>query len=121
MNQIKYFKKMPFAFGIETLGGNFMKLVDKNTKLPAKISTKIKTVVDNQPRIYLKFFLGDRQVASLNKLICELKLKILKPEERGQEIDLEVKINRTGDVAIFLSHRKTNKSVCKNIFFFSNF
>ena len=110
---------MPFAFGIETLGGNFLKLADKNAKLPAKFSTKLKTVIDNQPRIHLKFFLGDRQIASLNKFICELKLKIAKPEERGQEIDLEIKINRTGDVSIFLSHRKTNKSVCKiNYFLF---
>lgn len=113
MNQIKYFKKMPYAFGIEILGGNFKKLLNKNTKLPAKITTKIKTVIDNQPRINLKFFIGDRQIASLNKLICELKLKIVKPEERGQEIDLEVKINRSGDISMFLNHRKTNKSVCK--------
>lgn len=103
---------MPFAFGIETLGGNFVKILDKNTNLPAKISTKLKTVIDNQPRIHLKFFLGDRQIANLNKFICELRLKIIKPEERGQEIDLEVKVNRSGDVSIYLNHRKTNKSVC---------
>ena len=76
---------MPFAFGIETLGGNFFKLVDKKTKLPVKITTKIKTVIDNQPRVHLKFFLGDRQIANTNKFVGELKLKIIKPEKRGQE------------------------------------
>jgi len=108
---------MPFAFGIESLGGNMFKIIDKNTKLPAKFSTKLKTVYDNQPRIHLKFFLGDRHVASSNKFICEMKLKIVKPEERGQEVELEIKINRSGDVSIFLNHRKTKKSVCNNYLF----
>jgi molecular chaperone DnaK len=113
MNQIKMFRKMPFAFGIETFGGNFFKILDKNTKLPAKFSTKLRTVIDNQPRIHLKFYLGDRPIANLNKYLCDLKLKIAKPDGRGQEIDLEVRISRSGDASIFLNHKITYKSVCK--------
>lgn len=120
MNQIKMFRKMPFAFGIETLGGNFFKIIDKRTGLPAKFSTKIKTVIDNQPRIHLKFFLGDRPVANMNKFITEMKLKIVKPEQKGQEIDLDIKINRSGDVSILLNHKLTKKSVCK-LFIILNF
>jgi molecular chaperone DnaK (HSP70) len=110
MNQIRFFKKMPFSLGIETLGGNLYKLVEKRTNLPIKVSTKVKTVMDNQPRIHLKFFLGDRPVANLNKFVAELSLKILKPEKRGQELDLEMRISRAGEVNITLSHRITNKS-----------
>jgi len=106
---------MPFGFGIETLGGNFHKIIDKKTDLPAKFTAKIKTVIDNQPRVHLKFYLGDRPVANLNKFICEMKLKIIKPEKRGQEIDLEIRINKSGDASISLSHKLTNKTVCKNL------
>ena len=107
---------MPFALGIETIGGNYFKLIEKKTKLPIKISTKIKTVMDNQPRIHLKFYLGDRPIADLNKFVAELKLKILKPEKKGQEIDLELKLSRSGELSIYLYHRPTNKSIC-NYFF----
>lgn len=107
------FKRMPFAFGIETVGGNFFKLIDKKSILPMKVSTKIKTVIDNQPRVHLKFFLGDRQIANMNKFVCELRLKNFKPEPKGQEMDLEIKINKAGDISITLSHRLTNKSICK--------
>ena len=116
MNQIRFFKKMPFSFGMEDLGGNFFKIIEKKSTLPIKVSTKIKTVMDNQPRIHLKFFLGDRPVANMNKFVTELKLKIIKPEKRGQEIDLEVRISRAGEMNIILSHRITNKSNCKVIY-----
>lgn len=104
---------MPFALGIEGLGGNFYKLIEKKSKLPIKVISKIKTVLDNQPRVHLKFFLGDRPIANLNKYVGELKMKILKPEKRGQELDLEIRLAKNGDMAIVLSHRLTNKSVCK--------
>jgi molecular chaperone DnaK len=113
MNQIKFFKKMPFNLGIETLGGNFFKLIEKKTTLPVKVSTKVKTVMDNQPRVHLKFFLGDRPVANLNKFVAEISLKIIKPEKRGQEIDLEIRVSRAGEVNITLSHRITNKTTSK--------
>lgn len=111
MNQIRFFKKMPFNFGFETLGGNLFKLVEKKSALPIKISTKIKTVMDNQPRVHLKFFLGDRPVANLNKFVGEISLKIYKPEKRGQELDMEIRISRAGELNINLTHRLTNKSI----------
>ena len=113
MNQIRFFKKMPFNFGLETLGGNLFKLVEKKTALPVKISTKVRTVIDNQPRVHLKFFLGDRPVANLNKFVAELSLKLIKPEKRGQEIDLEIRVSRAGELNINLSHRITSKNICK--------
>ncbi len=106
---------MPFALGIETIGGNFFPLVEKKAELPIKISTKIKTVYNNQPRVHIKFFLGDRHVANFNKFVGEVYLKIMKPDERGQELDLEVRISRAGEMFITLSHFLTKKSVCNII------
>ncbi len=104
---------MPYAFGVENIGGNLYTIIKKKTDLPAKFTAKIKTVIDNQPRVHLKFYLGDRPIANLNKMICEIKLKIIKPEKKGQELDLEIRVNRSGDATIQLIHKVTSKSVCK--------
>ena len=121
MNQIKFFKKMPFNFGIEVLGGNLFNLILKKSNLPIKVSSKVKTVMDNQPRINLKFYLGDRPIANANKFITEIQLKLLKPEKKGKEIDLEVRLSRAGEVNITLSDLVTKKQTCKlykkNIYF----
>ena len=73
----------PLSLGIETLGGVFTKLIDRNTTIPAKKSQIFSTAADNQPAVGVKVFQGEREMASDNKLLGNFELLGIPPAPRG--------------------------------------
>nr|MDA8163605.1 molecular chaperone DnaK [Desulfobacteraceae bacterium] len=73
----------PLSLGIETLGGVFTKLIDKNTTIPTKKSQIFSTAADNQPAVSIHVLQGEREMASYNKTIGRFELADIPPAPRG--------------------------------------
>lgn len=114
IDEIKNLDNLPLSIGIETLGGSFGRIIPKNTPLPYKITKTFTTVFDNQPRIDLKFFFGEREIASENKLLGSVSM-VLPLAKKGQtRVSVTFNINNKGDLNISaveeLSKKSTNYS-----------
>jgi len=87
----------PLSLGIETLGGVFTKLIDRNTTIPAKKSQVFSTAADNQPAVGIKIHQGEREMASDNKLLGNFELVGIPPAPRGlPQIEVTFDIDANG-------------------------
>jgi molecular chaperone DnaK len=114
IEEIKNLDNLPLSIGIETLGGSFARLIPKDTLLPCKITKTFTTVFDNQPRIDLKFYFGEREIAAENKLLGSVSM-VLPLAKKGQtRVSVTFNINNKGDLNINaveeLSKKSTNYS-----------
>jgi molecular chaperone DnaK len=87
----------PLSLGIETLGGVFTKLIERNTTIPAKKSQVFSTAADNQPAVGIKIFQGEREIAADNKLLGNFELVGIPPAPRGvPQIEVTFDIDANG-------------------------
>jgi molecular chaperone DnaK len=87
----------PLSLGIETLGGVFTKLIERNTTIPAKKSQVFSTAADNQPAVGIKIFQGEREMAADNKLLGNFELVGIPPAPRGvPQIEVTFDIDANG-------------------------
>ncbi len=87
----------PLGLGIETMGGMFTKLVEKNTTIPTHKSQIFSTAEDNQPGVDVQIFQGERAMAQANKLIGNFKLDGISPAPRGTpQIEVSFDIDANG-------------------------
>ena len=101
---------LPLSIGIETLGGIFSRIAKQNVLLPFKIVRTLETVYDNQPRINLNIYMGEREIAAENKLLGTLTLNT-PIDKRGKcKINLTMNVSKTGDVTISAKEEITKKS-----------
>lgn len=87
----------PLSLGIETLGGVFTKLIERNTTIPAKKSQVFSTAADNQPAVGIKIYQGERDMAADNKLLGNFELLGIPPAPRGlPQIEVTFDIDANG-------------------------
>ena len=102
----------PLSLGIETLGGVFTKLIEKNTTIPTKKSQIFSTAADNQPAVEIHVLQGEREMAAYNKTLGRFQLVGIPPAPRGMpQIEVTFDIDANGIVNVSAKDMGTGKAV----------
>jgi molecular chaperone DnaK len=99
----------PLSLGIETLGGVFTKLIDRNTTIPTRKSEIFSTASDNQPSVEIKVYQGERAMAAHNRLLGVFQLGNIPPAPRGvPQIEVTFDIDANGILNVTAKDKATN-------------
>ena len=100
----------PLSLGIETLGGMFTRMIDRNTTIPTKKSQVYSTAEDNQQAVTIRVFQGEREMASDNKMLGQFDLVGIPPAPRGvPQIEVTFDIDANGIVNVSAKDKGTGK------------
>jgi molecular chaperone DnaK len=100
----------PLSLGIETLGGVFTKIIEKNTTIPTKASQTFSTAEDNQSAVTVHVLQGEREQAAYNKSLARFDLTGIEPAPRGMpQVEVSFDIDANGIVHVTAKYKKTGK------------
>ncbi len=100
----------PLSLGIETLGGVFTRLIDRNTTIPTKKSQVFSTAEDSQTAVTIRVFQGEREMAADNKMLGQFNLENIPPAPRGMpQIEVTFDIDANGIVSVQAKDKATGK------------
>ncbi|KUP94897.1 molecular chaperone DnaK [Tritonibacter horizontis] len=100
----------PLSLGIETLGGVFTRLIDRNTTIPTKKSQVFSTAEDHQSAVTIRCFQGEREMAADNKMLGQFNLEDIPPAPRGMpQIEVTFDIDANGIVSVSAKDKGTGK------------
>ncbi|MGO1072868.1 molecular chaperone DnaK [Lysobacter sp. CA199] len=100
----------PLSLGIETLGGVFTKIIEKNTTIPTKASQTFSTAEDNQSAVTVHVLQGEREQARYNKSLARFDLSGIEPSPRGMpQVEVSFDIDANGIIHVSAKDKKTNK------------
>ncbi|MER2507500.1 MAG: molecular chaperone DnaK [Amaricoccus sp.] len=100
----------PLSLGIETLGGVFTRLIDRNTTIPTKKGQIFSTAEDNQNAVTIRVFQGEREMAADNKMLGQFNLEQIPPAPRGiPQIEVTFDIDANGIVSVSAKDKGTSK------------
>ncbi|MGX0877509.1 molecular chaperone DnaK [Roseovarius sp. MBR-154] len=100
----------PLSLGIETLGGVFTRLIDRNTTIPTNKSQIFSTAEDSQSAVTIRVFQGEREMAADNKMLGQFNLENIPPAPRGMpQIEVTFDIDANGIVSVSAKDKGTNK------------
>ena len=100
----------PLSLGIETMGGVFTKIIEKNTTIPTKASQTFSTAEDNQSAVTVHVLQGEREQARFNKSLAKFDLSGIEPAPRGlPQVEVSFDIDANGIIHVSAKDKKTNK------------
>ncbi|KPN07679.1 molecular chaperone DnaK [Xanthomonas arboricola] len=100
----------PLSLGIETMGGVFTKIIEKNTTIPTKASQTFSTAEDNQSAVTVHVLQGEREQARFNKSLAKFDLSGIEPAPRGMpQVEVSFDIDANGILHVSAKDKKTNK------------
>ena len=106
----------PLSLGIETMGGVFTKLVEKNTTIPTRKTETFSTAEDNQKAVTVQVYQGERAMASDNRMLAKFDLVDIESAPRGMpKIEVSFDIDANGILSVSAKDLKTNKEVKRQI------
>merc|ERR1711976_284794 len=110
MRDVVLLDVIPLSLGIETLGGVFTRIIDKNTTIPVKRTQIFSTAQDSQTQVGIKVFQGEREMASENKMLGNFDLQGIPPAPRGiPQIEVAFDIDASGLMHVSAKDKATGK------------